>query len=45
MEGAGARPFGILDELRDENAGRTVGIPVTGRNLPASKVEQVMALQ
>ncbi len=45
MEGACAPPFAILDELRDELAGKTVAIPVTGRNLPASKVEQVMALQ
>lgn len=43
MEGACAPPFAILEELRDEIAGRTLAIPVTGRNLPASKVEQVIS--
>jgi len=45
MEGACAPPFAVLDEIRDEIAGTTVAIPVTGRNLPAPKVEQVMADQ
>lgn len=43
MEGACAPPFAILDELRDEVVGKTVAIPVTGRNLPTSKVERVMS--
>jgi threonine dehydratase len=43
MEGACAPPFAVLDELRDEIAGRTVAIPVTGRNLPAPKIDRVLA--
>jgi threonine dehydratase len=43
MEGACAPPFAVLDELRDEIAGKTVAIPVTGRNLPAPKLERVLA--
>ena len=43
MEGACAPPFAVLDELRDEIAGATVAIPVTGRNLPGPKVEQVVS--
>ena len=43
MEGACAPPFAILEELRDDIAGQTVAVPVTGRNLPASKVEQVIS--
>jgi threonine dehydratase len=43
MEGACAPPFAVLEQLREEIAGRTVAIPVTGRNLPQSKVERVMA--
>ncbi|WP_435065349.1 threonine ammonia-lyase [Halobaculum sp. EA56] len=42
MEGACAPPIAILEELRDEIVDRTVAIPVTGRNLPAPKVEQVL---
>jgi threonine dehydratase len=45
MEGACAPPFAILEELRDEIAGRTVAIPVTGRNLPMPKVERVLSIQ
>jgi len=43
MEGACAPPFAILDSLREEVAGKTVAIPVTGRNLPGPKVERVMS--
>jgi len=43
MEGACAPPFAILDELRDEIAGKTVAIPVTGRNLPKAKVKRMVA--
>ena len=43
MEGACAPPFAVLEDLRDEIRGTTVAIPVTGRNLPASKVERVLA--
>jgi threonine dehydratase len=43
MEGACAPPFAVLDELRDEIAGQTIAIPVTGRNLSAPKVEQVVS--
>lgn len=42
MEGACAPPFAILETLRGEINGQTVVIPVTGRNLPGSKVEQVV---
>lgn len=45
MEGACAPPFAILEELRDEIAGKTIAIPVTGRNLPEAKVEQVLSNQ
>jgi threonine dehydratase len=43
MEGACAPPFAVLDELRDEIRGQTVAIPVTGRNLPAAKLDRVLA--
>ena len=43
MEGACAPPFAILDDLREDIAGKTVAIPVTGRNLPAPKAEQVLS--
>ena len=43
MEGACAPPFAVLEELRDEIAGKTVAIPVTGRNLPGPKVERVLS--
>jgi threonine dehydratase len=43
MEGACAPPFAILEDLREEIAGRTIAIPVTGRNLPAEKFERVLA--
>ena len=43
MEGACAPPFAILEDLPDEIVGRTVVIPVTGRNLPAPKVEQILS--
>jgi threonine dehydratase len=43
MEGACAPPFAILEELREEIIGQTVAIPVTGRNLPASKVEKLLS--
>jgi hypothetical protein len=42
MEGACAPPFAILETLRDEMNGQTIVIPVTGRNLPGSKVKQVV---
>jgi len=42
MEGACAPPISVLDDLQDEVAGDTVIIPITGRNLPPSKVEQVL---
>jgi threonine dehydratase len=43
MEGACAPPFAVLDDLREEIAGETIAIPVTGRNLSAPKVEQVVS--
>jgi threonine dehydratase len=43
MEGACAPPFAALDEFREEIRGQTVAIPVTGRNLPASKLDRVLA--
>lgn len=43
MEGACAPPFAILDHLRDNITGKTIAIPVTGRNLPTSKVDQVVS--
>ncbi len=43
MEGACAPPFAILEELRDEIAGKTVTIPVTGRNLSEPKVKQMVS--
>lgn len=43
MEGACAPPFAILEELRDEITGKTIAIPVTGRNLPGPKVERVLS--
>jgi threonine dehydratase len=43
MEGACAPPFAVLEELRDEIAGKTIAIPVTGRNLPGPKVERVVS--
>ena len=42
MEGACAPPISVLSDLREEVAGETVVIPVTGRNLPPSKVTQVL---
>lgn len=42
MEGACAPPISVLADLRDEVAGETVVIPVTGRNLPPSKVTEVL---
>jgi threonine dehydratase len=45
MEGACAPPFAILEELRNEIAGKTIAIPVTGRNLPGPKVERVLSNQ
>ena len=45
MEGMCAPPFAILEELRDEIAGKTIAIPVTGRNLPGPKVERVLSNQ
>ncbi|WP_123622742.1 threonine/serine dehydratase [Halorubrum sp. CSM-61] len=43
MEGACAPPFAVLDDFREDITGKTVAIPVTGRNLPTAKVERVMA--
>jgi threonine dehydratase len=43
MEGACAPPFAVLEDLHDEVAGKTVAIPVTGRNLSAPKVERVVS--
>lgn len=43
MEGACAPPFALLEDLRDEIVGQTVAIPVTGRNLPRTKVERVVS--
>jgi threonine dehydratase len=43
MEGACAPPFAVLEDLREDIAGKTVAIPVTGRNLPTEKIERVMA--
>lgn len=43
MEGACAPPFAILEQLRDEITGKTIAIPVTGRNLPRPKVERVLS--
>lgn len=43
LEGACAPPFAILETLRDKIRGETVVIPVTGRNLPGSKVNHVLS--
>ncbi|MFB6192257.1 MAG: threonine/serine dehydratase [Haloarculaceae archaeon] len=43
MEGSCAPPIAALDRLREEVAGKTVVVPVTGRNLPPAKVERVLA--
>ena len=43
LEGACAPPFAVLDRLADQIAGQTVVIPVTGRNLPAAKLDRVLA--
>jgi threonine dehydratase len=43
VEGACAPPIAVLDRLREEVAGRTVVVPITGRNLPPAKVERVLA--
>jgi len=42
MEGACAPPISVLSDLREEVAGETVVIPVTGRNLPPSKVTEIL---
>ncbi|SNR51398.1 threonine ammonia-lyase [Halorubrum vacuolatum] len=42
MEGACAPPFALLEDLSEEINGQTIVIPVTGRNLPGAKVEQVL---
>lgn len=42
MEGACAPPISIMEQLRDDLAGETIAIPVTGRNLPLSKVREVL---
>ncbi|WP_123622792.1 hypothetical protein [Halorubrum sp. CSM-61] len=43
IESACVSPCAILDSLREEVAGKTVAIPVTGRNLPRPKVVRVMS--
>lgn len=45
LEGACAPPIAVLDQLRDEIAGTTVALPITGRNLPPSKVQQVLSFE
>jgi len=45
MEGACAPPFAILETLREEIEGRTVAIPVTGRNLPGEKLADVLSVE
>lgn len=42
MEGACAPPISVMDQLRDVVAGKTIVIPVTGRNLPDAKVQQIV---
>jgi len=42
MEGACAPPISVLDDLRDQVAGDTIVIPITGRNLPPAKVKTVL---
>jgi threonine dehydratase len=41
MEGACAPPFTVLERLQEELAGEKIVIPITGRNLPESKIKQV----
>lgn len=41
MEGACAPPFAALETLREEIRGKTVVVPVTGRNLPDAKLDWV----
>lgn len=43
MEGACAPPFAVLETLREEIRGKTVVVPVTGRNLPESKLNWVVS--
>jgi threonine dehydratase len=43
IEDVCAPPFAILDHLRDNITGKTIAILVTGRNLPTSKVDQVVS--
>jgi len=42
MEGACAPPISVLEDLSEDVAGETVVIPITGRNLPPSKVKAVL---
>jgi threonine dehydratase len=42
MEGACAPPISVLSDLREEVAGETVVVPVTGRNLPPAKVAAIL---
>lgn len=42
IEGACAPPISVMDRLRDELAGNTIAIPITGRNLPLPKVMQAL---
>lgn len=42
MEGACAPPISVMEQRRDELAGETVVVPITGRNLPPSKVERML---
>lgn len=42
MEGACAPPISVMDQLRDKVSGETIVVPITGRNLPKEKVEQVL---
>jgi threonine dehydratase len=42
MEGASAPPISVLSDLREEVAGETVVVPVTGRNLPPAKVAAIL---
>lgn len=45
MEGSCAPPIAVLEELREEVAGKTVAVPITGRNLPSGKVERALELE
>jgi threonine dehydratase len=42
IEGACAAPIAVMDDLRDELVDETVVVPITGRNLSESKLEQVL---